>query len=72
MKNVADTKTVEKLEDKVNKLRDKTTEMIGTQKVQKKAEETFRDTSESTNSYVVWWSIAQVYYYDLYSNRYVC
>lgn len=58
----------------MNNLRDKTTEMIGTQKIQKKAEETFRDTSESTNSYVIWWSIAQVYiiYLCFKMNRFVC
>lgn len=58
----------------MNNLRDKTTEMIGTQKIQKKAEETFRDTSESTNSYVIWWSIAQVYiiYLCFKMYRFVC
>jgi len=47
------------IEVEVRKLNDKIRQIRSEQDYQKVREERFRDTSESTNSRVMWWSIAQ-------------
>jgi len=48
------------IEVEVRKLNDKLKQIRAEQEYQKKREEYFRDISESTNSRVMWWSVAEV------------
>lgn len=48
------------LEVEIRKLNDKLRDIMKEVEYQRRREEEFRSTSESTNSRVQWWSIAQV------------
>ena len=57
---VAKKEHLTELEVEIRKLNDKLRDIMKEVEYQRKREEAFRNTSESTNSRVQWWSIAQV------------
>lgn len=57
---VAKKEHLTELEVEIRKLNDKLRDIMKEVEYQRKREEEFRNTSESTNSRVQWWSIAQV------------
>jgi len=56
---VARLESLSAMEVQLRQLNDAVHEIIGEQLYQKKREMAFRDTSESTNSRVMWWSVGQ-------------
>jgi len=58
-KDLADQEKLTELEVAVRRLNDKVRDMRAEQTYQRTREATFRNTSESTNSRVMWWSVIQ-------------